>query len=224
MAAVLAEKLPKMNIKNLMVGGEKSSRSHMKIFKDSNSELRFLHVYGPTEGTVFSSAYEIERVLEIIPIGRPIANTKLYILNAHQQLTPVGIPGELYIGGKGVARGYLNRAELTRERFIQNPFSSNPEDRLYRTGDLVRYLADGNIEFIGRIDQQVKLRGYRIELGEIEAMLERHDLVAQAVVLLREDRENDKRLVAYIRWKNEEGEMDAHYGALRAHLEAHLPN
>ena len=119
-------------------------------------------------------------------IGRPIANTRIYILDGNRQPVPIGVPGELYIGGAGVARGYLNRPELTAERFASNPFTNEPNRRLYRTGDLARYRSDGNIEFLGRADNQVKIRGYRIELGEIEAALNKHTRVKDCVVGVRE--------------------------------------
>jgi aspartate racemase len=156
--------------------------------------------YGPTETTVYSSLYTLilNNDQHSIPIGRPIANTEIYILDKHLQPVPVGVPGELMIGGAGVVRGYLNRPELTAERFIPNPFSDNPARHRYRTGDLCRYLPDGNIEFIGRIDHQVKLRGYRIELGEIEVVLAEHPGVKMAVAVVREDQPGDTRLVAYV--------------------------
>ena len=156
--------------------------------------------YGPTEACIDTTAWTCKRKSnqQIIPIGRPIANTQVYLLDAHLQPVPVGIPGELYIGGEGLARGYLNRPELTAEKFIPNRFSSVPGARLYKTGDLARYLPDGNIEFLGRFDNQVKLRGFRIELGEIEAVLGQHPAVQEIVVTGREDRPGDKRLVAYV--------------------------
>jgi acyl carrier protein len=133
-----------------------------------------------------------------VPIGRPITNTQVYILDRHRLPVPLGVPGELYVGGDGLARGYLNRPELTAERFIPHPFSAEPGARLYKTGDLARYLPDGTIEYLGRLDHQVKLRGFRIELGEIEAVLGQHPAVHEAVVSVREDTPGDKRLVAYV--------------------------
>ena len=156
------------------------------------------NMYGPTETTIWSTLGRIISLEEPITIGHPIANTQVYLLDSHRQPVPIGVPGELYIGGNGVARGYLNRPELTAEKFVANPFSSRPQDRMYRTGDLARFLGDGRIEFIGRIDHQVKLRGFRIELGEIESVLAEHPAVRQPVVIAREDTPKDKRLVAYL--------------------------
>jgi amino acid adenylation domain-containing protein len=155
--------------------------------------------YGPTENTVWASVYRCPEQLaeHSIPIGRPIANTRIYILDAQREPVPVGVAGELYIGGAGVARGYLNRPELTAEKFLSDPFSSEPGARMYRTGDLGRWLPDGNIEFFGRNDFQVKIRGFRIELGEIESYLSEHPGIREAVVLAREDQFGDKRLIAY---------------------------
>ena len=157
-----------------------------------------INMYGPTETTVWSTTYKLRTVKQTIPIGRPIANTTIYILDENLQPVPVGVPGELMIGGAGVVRGYLKRPDLTAERFIRDPFSENAENRLYRTGDLARYLPDGNIEFLGRMDQQVKIRGYRIELGEIEAVLNDHPTVYESVVIAREDVPGRKKLVAYV--------------------------
>ncbi|MCL5996767.1 MAG: amino acid adenylation domain-containing protein [Chloroflexi bacterium] len=159
--------------------------------------------YGPTECAVWCSAYPIPpgETRARVPIGRPIANAQIYVLDRHLQLAPVGVPGELHVGGQGLARGYLNRPELTAEKFISNPFSSEPSVRLYKTGDLVRYLPDGNLEFLGRTDEQVKVRGFRIELGEIEAALSECATVRQAAVMAREDMPGvpgNKRLVAYV--------------------------
>jgi amino acid adenylation domain-containing protein len=162
------------------------------------SGRRFFNAYGPTEATVCATVAEVTYCDGKLPIGRAIANTQCLLLDAQLQPVPIGIPGELYIGGPGLARGYLNRPELTAERFIPNPFSDEPSSRLYKTGDLARYLSDGNIEFLGRIDQQVKIRGFRIELGEIEAVLSQHPDVRESVVMKREDAWGNQRLVAYI--------------------------
>ncbi|MEH2084379.1 MAG: amino acid adenylation domain-containing protein [Nostoc sp.] len=156
------------------------------------------NLYGPTETTIWSTGYKVTTANKPIDIGCPLANTQIYILDSHLQPVPIGISGELYIGGEGLARGYLNRPELTAERFISNPFSSNPKSRLYKTGDLARYLPDGHIDYLGRIDYQVKLRGFRIELGEIETALLQHPEVKEAIVIVREDIPNETNLVGYI--------------------------
>ena len=155
------------------------------------------NMYGPTETTIWSSVSEVEAGQPVL-IGPPIANTTFYILTACGQLAPVGVPGELHIGGDGVARGYLNRPELTNERFIADPFKDEAATRLYKTGDLVRYLPDGRIEFLGRMDHQVKVRGFRIELGEIENVLRQHPEVKDAVVVARKDLRTENRIVAYV--------------------------
>jgi len=155
-------------------------------------------MYGPTETTIWSTLCKVELLDGPISIGRPLANTQVYLLDKNLKLVPIGVPGELHIGGDGLARGYLNRPELTAEKFIRNPFSDDPQARLYKTGDLARWLADGNIEYLGRSDDQVKLRGFRIELGEIEAVLRRHATVRESVVVAREDSTGNKRLVAYV--------------------------
>jgi acyl carrier protein len=159
---------------------------------------RFINAYGPAEATVCATLGECRNGSGRPSIGRPIANTQVYILDRHRQPVPIGVPGELYIGGDGLARGYLNRPELTAERFIPHPFRSEPGARLYKTGDLARYLPDGTIEYLGRLDHQVKLRGFRIELEEIETVLGQHPAVHEAVVIVREDTAGDKRLVAYV--------------------------
>jgi amino acid adenylation domain-containing protein len=163
-----------------------------------NSQRRFFNAYGPTETTVWSTVAEISHISEKPPIGRPIANTQIYILDKHLQPLPIGISGELYIGGDGLAQGYINRPELKTKKFLPNPFNDKKGARLYKTGDLARYRSDGNIEFLGRIDNQVKIRGFRIELSEIETVLTQHQSVQQAVVIVKENVSGDKSLVAYI--------------------------
>ena len=178
------------------------------------------NVYGPTETTIWSTAHRVEEARGPVPIGRPIANTRVYVLDRHREPVPTGVPGELYIGGAGVARGYLARPELTAERFLPDRFSADPGSRLYRTGDVVRYRADGAVEFLGRVDHQVKVRGFRIELGEIESVLARHPGVAQAVVVAREDRPGDRYLAAYLRPAGTAPTI----AELRAFLKEYLPD
>jgi amino acid adenylation domain-containing protein len=188
-------------LRYLLFGGEAVEPKWVNEILKKAPPQRLLHVYGPTENTTFSSWYWVRDVPEgatTLPIGRPISNTQLYILDRYLQPVPLGVSGELCIGGDGLARGYLNRPELTEEKFILNPFSDEPTSRLYKTGDLARYLPDGNIEFLGRLDNQVKIRGFRIELGEIEMVLSQHFGVLQTIVIFREDQHNDKYLVAYI--------------------------
>ena len=144
-------------------------------------DTRLWNLYGPSETTIWSTITEVQPGEESVPIGRPIANTEIYILDAHFQPVPIGVHGELYIGGDGLAQGYRNLPELTAERFVVHPFSDQAGSRLYRTGDLVRYRPDGNIEFLRRIDDQAKVRGYRIEPREIEAALNQHPGVKEAV-------------------------------------------
>jgi aspartate racemase len=189
----------------VVVGGEKVSAQAFTKWKHiAGTTVRWVNTYGPTEGTVTTTFYEppsdveAREILTEIPIGRPISNSQVYVLDRYLQPVPLGVPGELYIWGYGVARGYLNQPELTAEKFIAHPFSTNPGARLYKTGDVVRYRPDDNLEFIGRTDHQVKIRGFRIELGEIESALSQHPSVREGVVLAREDVLGDKRLVAYI--------------------------
>jgi len=173
----------------------------LRQFLDNLDNCRLHNQYGPTEShvvTEYTLNPAIQREPDLPPIGRPIANAQIFILDSYFNPVPVGVTGELHIGGDGLACGYLNRPELTAEKFIANPLSDEPGSRLYRTGDLARYLPDGNIEYLGRIDNQVKIRGFRIELGEIEAVLAQHPGIQQAVVLAREDTPGDKRLVAYV--------------------------
>ncbi len=210
-------------LRELITGGEALSVDHVRRMRRAAPDTRLSNGYGPTECTTFTCTYAIPAELPedtaSIPIGRPIADTQVYVLNARRQPVPVGVIGELYIGGAGLARGYLHRPELTAERFVPHPFGA-PGERLYRTGDQVRWRPDGVIEFIGRIDHQVKIRGYRIELAEIETALARHPAVQSCAVLARADRPGDKRLVAY--FVAAPGTSPS-APDLRAHLAATLP-
>jgi aspartate racemase len=215
---------PKLRL--VVVGSEKVSAEKFSIWKNQiGDRVRLCNAYGPTETTITATVYEPSGAFQsnptdCVPIGRPIANTEAYLLDQHLNLVPVGVPGELYIGGDGLARGYLNRPELTAERFIAHPFCAETGARIYKTGDLARYSSDGNLEYLGRIDNQVKLRGFRIELGEIEAVINQHAGVQDTTVIVREDTPGDKRLVAYV--------IQARHGAsgigdLRNYLEQKLP-
>jgi amino acid adenylation domain-containing protein len=180
-------------IQQLLTGGDVLSFPHVRKALQELRLCRLINGYGPTEGTTFTCCYAMtdpSQLVAPVPIGRPIANTRAYILDHCLNPLFIGICGELYIGGDGLARDYLNHPELTAESFIPDPFSDKPGARLYKTGDLARYLPDGNIEFIGRLDLQVKIRGFRIELGEIEAVLGQHPAVRESVVMAREDVEN----------------------------------
>ncbi|HKH47664.1 MAG TPA: condensation domain-containing protein, partial [Thermoanaerobaculia bacterium] len=189
-------------VAQLLVGGEALSVHHVRKGLDLLPSVRFVACYGPTESTTFTCCYQVPRDLDpaarSILLGRPIGNTRVYLLDRHLEPVPTGTWGELCIGGAGLARGYLKRPELTAEKFIPDPFAGEPGERLYRTGDLARHLPGGLIEFGGRVDDQVKIRGFRIEPGEIEAALLRHAEVKEAAVLVREDVPGSKRLVAYL--------------------------
>ena len=180
----------------ILCGGEALPGELAKQLLERGESL--WNLYGPTETTIWSTVYRVESTDGAVPIGRPIANTEVYILDHHLHPVPIGVSGELHIGGAGLARGYLNRPELTDEKFIDHPFDHGSNARLYKTGDLARYLPDGNIEYLNRIDNQVKIRGFRIELGEIEAVLSRHPAVKEIVVVAREDVPGQRRLVAYV--------------------------
>jgi len=187
------------NIRKVLFGGEQVSVRHVRKAFEYLGPGKLLHVYGPTESTVYATYYEVNR-LETdelsIPIGAPIANTGIYILDQERKLQPIGVPGELCIFGDGLAQGYLNRPELTDEKFVEDSF--RPGTKMYRTGDLARWLPDGNIDFLGRMDYQVKLRGFRIELGEIEAALINHPLIRESLVVVKEELSGYKYLCAYI--------------------------
>jgi amino acid adenylation domain-containing protein len=183
-----------------VIGGEQLSASTLRMWRHIQSDIRLVNEYGPTETVVGCLAYDVPKNFSLsrpVPIGRPIANMRIYVLDRHGEPAPIGVPGEIYIGGVGVARGYLNQPELTIERFAKDPFVSDAGARMYKTGDLGRWLPEGTIEFLGRNDFQVKVRGYRIELGEIEVRLREHADVRESVVLAREDSPGNRRLVAY---------------------------
>jgi amino acid adenylation domain-containing protein len=207
-------------LRQLICGGEALDRELAREFQRQLPDVTLGNFYGPTEASIDATWHQVKTVADgpgTVPIGRPVANVRCHVLDGHLQPVPVGVVGQLYIGGAGLARGYLNRPELTRECFIADPF--RPGHRLYATGDLVRYLPDGALEYHGRLNQQVKIRGYRIELGEIEANLATHPEVARCVVISREDRPGDTRLVAYIM---PTARMPAAQ-ALREHLGETLP-
>ncbi|WP_340203733.1 amino acid adenylation domain-containing protein, partial [Ascidiimonas sp. W6] len=186
------------SLQRILCSGEALAIDHILLFKDKFSDVRLDNLYGPTEAAIDVSSWEVplENTLSHVSIGSPVANTSLYVLDKKKQLVPIGVVGELCISGVQVARGYLNKEELTKQKFIENPFV--PGERMYRTGDLAKWLPDGNIQFIGRIDDQVKIRGYRIELREIETALAKIQEVAACCVLAKEDVSGNKRLVAYV--------------------------
>ncbi|WP_159401461.1 non-ribosomal peptide synthetase [Streptomyces sp. NRRL F-5053] len=203
----------------MAVGGEALPEALAATMRELGAEV--VNLYGPTETTIWSTAARLDDRSGAPPIGRPLANTYVYVLDAALQPVPIGVAGDLYIGGFGVAHGYLGRPGLTAERFVADPFADEPGARLYRTGDMARWAADGNLEFLGRDDHQVKVRGFRIELGEIEAVLERHADVSEAVVVAREVRPGDVRLLAYI---VPAAGRDTAPGRLREHMAAKLPD
>jgi amino acid adenylation domain-containing protein len=215
------------SVRLVMVSGESfywdSLRKARAVFTGASVMVNH---YGPAEITMIATHYPVSRSPDeaaggMVPIGRPVPNAQIYILDPHLQPVPIGVPGELYVGGVGLARGYLNLPELTSERFIPNPFTGKPGDRLYRTGDLARYLDEGNVEFLGRLDYQVKVRGYRVELGEIEAVLGQHPSLRQAAVTAIDDAERGTRLIAHV--VPARGGK-AHPAILRSFLRERLPD
>lgn len=207
---------PETSLRILAIGGEKLVR-----LPPLSPPFQFLNFYGPTENSVMTTYCPV--VMDKgkhPPIGKPLHNVQLYVLDAFLNVVPMGIPGELYLGGKGVGRGYFHRPGLTAGKFIPDPFSEEPGSRLYRTGDVVRFLPDGNLEFIGRVDHQVKLRGFRIELEEIEKLLHEHPAIKEAVVVMRENEKADKIVVAYIAIA---AGMDITVTTIRVHLKEKLP-
>ncbi len=229
LAALPLEDIPELQ--TIIVAGEACSE---ELIKQWATGRNFFNAYGPTETSVCATVEKWTDETLKVTIGRPIANTQVYILDSHLQPVPIGVPGELHIGGMGLARGYLNRPELTQEKFIPNPFEKdevipptplnkggNEPSKLYKTGDLARYLPDGKIEYLGRIDNQVKLRGFRIELGEIEALLNQNEAVQSSCVIVREDNLGDKRLVAYV---VPQPEINLTINEIRQFLRAKLPD
>jgi amino acid adenylation domain-containing protein len=203
----------------VICGGEALSRDLADELLSRSASV--WNLYGPTETTIWSAAHQVQPGQGPVPLGRPVANTKIYLLDRRLRPVPIGVAGEVHIGGLGVARGYLNRPELSAEKFVPNPFGGEPGTRLYKTGDLARYREDGNIEYLGRLDHQVKLRGFRIELGEVEAALGQHPAVGQAVVLAREDAPGDRRLVAYMVLRRDPAPV---ISELRSFLKQRLPD
>ncbi|MEH2262943.1 amino acid adenylation domain-containing protein [Nostoc sp.] len=185
------------SVRTVNLAGEPLQNQLVQQIYQNDRIQKVLNLYGPSEDTTYSTFAQIKRDSNVT-IGRPIANTQIYLFDTKLQPVPIGVPGEIYIGGAGLAKGYLNRPELTKERFISNPLNDKLESRLYKTGDLARYLPDGNLEYLGRIDHQVKIRGFRIELGEIENALLKHQAVWEIVVLARQDKPRVQQLVAYI--------------------------
>jgi amino acid adenylation domain-containing protein len=211
----------------VVIGSDRASVDHYATWQRVvGGRVRLVNAYGPTEATITATAYEAERpgddpAADSVPIGRPLANTEIYVLDAHLQPAPVGVAGEIYIGGAGLARGYLKRADLTAERFIPHPFAATAGARLYKTGDFGRHLPGGTLKIVGRTDEQVKVRGYRIELSEIEAVLGTHPAVKETVVLAPENASGDRRVVAYV--VADQTEASVSTNDLRAYVKEKLP-
>jgi amino acid adenylation domain-containing protein len=212
-------------VRQLLAGGDVLSVPHVRSALLRRPGCRLINGYGPTESTTFACCFDVTAHGDVgssVPIGRPIANTRAHVLDRARQPVPIGVPGELHLGGAGLALGYLNRPDLTAERFIPDPFSDRPGDRLYRTGDLVRYRPDGNLEFLGRLDDQVKIRGFRVEPAEIEAVLREHPAVRDAAVVAHEERPGEKALVGYCVTRAE-SESEPATDELRRYLAERLP-
>ena len=221
----LPQKVP-AGLRLVIVGGEKSSsEAYATWHKFVGNRVRWINTYGPAEASIVATTYEPrlqpgDDLPAVLPIGRPVANARVYLLDPHLNPVPVGVPGELHIGGAGVAQGYLNLPQLTEEKFIPDIFSDVPSARLYKTGDLARYLPSGDIEFLGRRDDQVKIRGFRVEPGEIESVLRQHPGVHEAAVVLREDPPGNKRLMGYVVRSQQETATESE---LRRHVQKRLP-
>ncbi|MDC8004735.1 amino acid adenylation domain-containing protein [Aureisphaera galaxeae] len=204
-------------LKTVLVGGDRLSPIHIEKLKKAHKELNVINAYGPTENTTFTTTYPIEEVTADIPIGYPISNGTIYVLDETRQLVPVGVTGEIYLGGDGLSRGYLNRPDLTEEKFVPNPFKEG--ERLYRTGDLGAWLPNGALTFVGRVDNQVKVNGHRIELGEIEYQLQNKEGINEVVVLIEEVADQEKQINAYFVSEEEENVT-----TLRSYLSNELPD
>uniref|UniRef100_UPI001CFEC24D non-ribosomal peptide synthetase n=1 Tax=Priestia aryabhattai TaxID=412384 RepID=UPI001CFEC24D len=206
------------DLTNLIVGGDTLNIKHVNFIRLNFPNLKIINGYGPTENTTFSTYFLVDKLVnDNVPIGKPISNSTVYILDSTNSLQPIGIPGELCVGGDGLARGYLNNPELTKEKFIENPFK--PGERLYKTGDLARWLPNGNVEFLGRLDHQVKVRGFRIEVGEVEAHIRKHLDVKECIVVPKQDTQDQTYLCAYI----VANEMEITLKDLRSSLGQSLP-
>ncbi len=219
MAELVRMKAVPKSVKTINLAGEALSEALVNEVYSNTSAKKLYNLYGPTEDTTYST-YTLTHHGTRVAIGKPLTNTQAYVLDKHGNPLPIGIPGELFLAGAGLARGYFGRPDLTAERFVPNPFGTAKNARMYKTGDLCRWLPDGNLEYLGRLDNQVKLRGFRIELGEIEAVLARHPRVHQCLVMAREDTPGDKRLVAYLVAAAGEPVQE---DDLRAHLKRSLP-
>ena len=215
-------------VRQLLAGGDVLTVAHVERLRERWPECVVINGYGPTENTTFTACHRVgvnEELGSSVPIGRAITNTQVYVVDGEMEVAPVGVVGELYTGGEGLARGYVRDAVQTAERFVPDPFSGEEGRRLYRTGDLMRYLSDGRLEYVGRRDEQVKVRGYRIELGEVAAVLREHSAVREAVVIVRKDVSTDKRLVAYVVQADAAGRAELNLSAstLRQYLQERLP-
>jgi len=209
----------------LFFGGEQVSPQAVERIVSLGKPDHLVHVYGPTENTTFSTWHEVDETTvaryNTVPIGGSLAATRLYVLDSHRNLLPIGAPGELYLGGDGVARGYLNQTELTEAVFVEDPFIGKSDGRMYKTGDLVRWTADGNIVFLDRNDTQVKIRGFRIELGEVESALNQCSGVSDSIALAHSDEQGSKRLVAYV---VADGSKGLSNNDIKQELNEHLPD
>jgi amino acid adenylation domain-containing protein len=210
-------------VRQLLAGGDVLSVDHVQKVRGAYPQCQIINGYGPTENTTFSCCHRVpaeEDLSNGVPIGRPITNSICYVLDAGLEPAPIGVTGELYVAGAGLARGYLNRLALTSERVIADPYAHIPGSRMYRTGDVVRWRTDGSLEFVGRADQQVKIRGFRIELGEIEAALRSLEEVADAAVVVKDEERHGKQIIAYIVGR---GRSSVDPLALRRKLNERLP-